>query len=64
MPVFVDPENGSVLVAGTLTTTIQDSGAIYKTTPLYVLKAAVSLKYTFAGKAFTVAMDTLRAPDQ
>lgn len=64
VPVFVDPENGNVLVAGTLTTTIQDSGATYKTTPLYVLRAAVSLKYTFAGKAFTVAMDTLRAPDQ
>src|SRR5437667_90018 len=64
VPVFVDPENGNVLVAGTLTTTIQDSGATYKTTPLYVLKAAVSLKYTFAGKAFTLAMDTLRAPDQ
>jgi type II secretory pathway pseudopilin PulG len=64
VPVFIDPENGNVLVAGTLTTTIQDSGATYNTTPLYVLKAAVSLKYTFAGKAFTVAMDTLRAPDQ
>lgn len=64
VPVFVDPENGNVLVSGTLTTTIQDSGAIYKTTPLYVLKAAVTLNYTFAGKAFTVAMDTLRAPDQ
>lgn len=64
VPVFIDPENGNVLVAGTLTTTIQDSGTTYKTAPLYVLTAAVNLKYTFAGKAFTVAMDTLRAPDQ
>ena len=64
LPVFVDPETGNVLVSGTLTTAIQDSGATYKTTPLYVLKAGVSLKYTFAGKSFTVAMDTLRAPDQ
>jgi type II secretory pathway pseudopilin PulG len=64
VPVFIDPENGNVLVAGTLTTTIQDSGATYKSTPLFVLRAAVSLNYTFAGKGFTVAMDTLRAPDQ
>lgn len=64
VPVFVDPENGNALVVGLLTTTIQDSGAKYNTTPLYVLKAAVSLKYTFAGKQFIVAMDTLRAPDQ
>ena len=64
VPVFIDPENGNVLVAGTLTTKIQNSGATYKTTPLYVLQAAVSLQYTFAGKTFTVAMDTLRAPDQ
>ena len=64
VPVFVDPENGNVLIAGTLTTTIQDTGATYKATPLYVLKAAVNLTYTFAGKNSTVAMDTLRAPDQ
>jgi type II secretory pathway pseudopilin PulG len=64
VPVFVDPESGNVLVSGTLTTTIQDSGATYKSAPLYVLKAAVILNYTFAGKPFAIAMDTLRAPDQ
>jgi type II secretory pathway pseudopilin PulG len=62
--VFTDPENGNILVTGTLSTTIQDSGATNNGTPLYVLKAAVNLKYVFAGKTFTVAMDTLRAPDQ
>ena len=64
IPVFTDPENGNILVTGTLSTAIQDSGAANKGTPLYVLKAAVSLRYVFAGKTFTVAMDTLRAPDQ
>jgi type II secretory pathway pseudopilin PulG len=64
LQVFVDPETSNVLVSGKLTTTIQDSGATYKSSPLYVLKAAVKLEYTFAGKSFTVAMDTLRAPDQ
>lgn len=64
VPVFTDPESGSVLVGGTLTTTIADSGATCNGASLYVLKAAVVLNYTFAGKGFTVAMDTLRAPDQ
>ena len=64
VPVFTDPENGKVLVAGTLTTTISDSNANWKGVPLYVLKASATLTYTFAGKPFTVTMDTLRAPDQ
>ena len=64
VPVFADPENGNVVVSGTLTTAIQDSGAINNGTPLYVVKAAVTLKYTFASRDFKVVMNTLRAPDQ
>jgi hypothetical protein len=52
------------VVSGTLTTKIADSGATVKGTPLYVLKAAVTLDYTLGGRAFSVTMDTLRAPDQ
>ena len=63
-PVFTDPESGSVVVTGTLTTDIQDSLATNNGTPLYVLKAAVTLNYTFAGRGLTVVMNTLRAPDQ
>ena len=64
VPVFTDPESGSVVVTGTLTTDIQDSLATNNGTPLYVLKAAVTLNYTFAGRGLTVVMNTLRAPDQ
>ena len=64
VPVFTDPESGDVQVKGTLTTAIQDSGATNGGTPLYVLKAAATLNYTFAGRGLTVTMDTLRAPDQ
>lgn len=63
VPVFTDPETGDVLVTGTLSTNIQDSGATCNGTPLYVLKAAVTLSYTFVGRSATVAMNTLRAPD-
>ena len=64
VPVFTDPESTSTLVTGTLTVNIQDSGAKNGVTPLYVLQAAVTLNYTFRGRPFTVAMNTLRAPDQ
>jgi type II secretory pathway pseudopilin PulG len=64
IPVFVDPETGNLVVSGMLTTTIADSGATVNGKPLYVLKAAVTLDYTLAGKAQKVTMNTLRAPDQ
>jgi type II secretory pathway pseudopilin PulG len=64
VPVFVDPETGNLIVSGTLTTTIQDSGAAANGSPLYVVKAAVTLDYTLAGRAHKVVMNTLRAPDQ
>ena len=64
VPVFVDPETGRLVVSGTLTTKIADSGATVKGTPLYVLKAAVTLDYTLGGRAYSVTMNTLRAPDQ
>jgi type II secretory pathway pseudopilin PulG len=64
VPVFTDPESGSVVVTGQLKTDIQDSGATNAGTSLNVLKAAVTLNYTFAGRGLTVVMDTLRAPDQ
>jgi type II secretory pathway pseudopilin PulG len=64
VPVFADPESGNVVVKGTLTTAIQDSGASNSGTPLYVVRAAVTLDYTFAAKSYSVVMNTLRAPDQ
>jgi type II secretory pathway pseudopilin PulG len=64
VPVFADPETATLVVSGTLTTKIEDSGATVKGTPLYVLKAAVTLDYTLGGRAQSVTMNTLRAPDQ
>ena len=64
VPVFVDPETGKLVVSGTLTTVVQDSGATVKGAPLYVLQAGVTLKYTLGGRPQTVVMNTLRAPDQ
>jgi type II secretory pathway pseudopilin PulG len=63
LPVFTDPESGNPLVTGKLTTVIQDTGAKCNGVALYVLKAAVTLDFTFRAKKYTIAMDTLRAPD-
>jgi len=64
LPIFTDPENGNTVVKGTLTTIITDTGTTSSGAPLYVLKASVTLNYSFCGRAQSVAMDTLRAPDQ
>ena len=63
LPVFTDPESGNLVVMGKLTTVIQDTGAKSNGITLYVLKAAVTLDFTFRAKPYTIAMDTLRAPD-
>lgn len=64
VPVFIDPESGALVVSGTLTTVIQDSGANVNGAPLYVLKAAVTLDYLVGAVPHRVVMNTLRAPDQ
>jgi len=52
------------VVSGTLKTTIIDSGATWKGNSLSVMKAAVTLNYSQAGRPQTIVMNTLRAPDQ
>lgn len=64
VPVFIDPQTGALVVSGTLTTVITDSGATASGTQLYVVKAAVTLDYSLAGRTYAVVMNTLRAPDQ
>ena len=64
VPVFTDPESGKLVVSGTLKTVIEDSGAKVNGTPLYVVKAGVTLDYTLAGRKQTITMNTMRAPDQ
>lgn len=64
VPIFTDSETGTLAVSGTLTTVVQDTGANVNGTPLYVLKASVTLDYSLGGRSHKVVMNTLRAPDQ
>jgi prepilin-type N-terminal cleavage/methylation domain-containing protein len=66
--IYQDPVTGTVLVTGTLTTTITDtnmvSNFINNNTKLNVRQANVTVSYNFRGRDYTVSMDTLRTADQ
>ena len=58
------PENP---VSGTMTTTVADTGLKYPAgtgTDLNIKQAKVVVAYTFRGKAYSVELNTMRAPDQ
>jgi prepilin-type N-terminal cleavage/methylation domain-containing protein len=66
--IYQDPVTGSIVVTGTLTTTITDTGIqsnfINANTDLNIRRANVSVSYTFRNRNYTVSMDTLRTADQ
>src|SRR2546423_4246199 len=66
--VYKDPVSGNVVVTGTMTTTITDTGATMtfagSTTALNTYRATVTVSYTFRGKTYNVSMDTMRTGDQ
>jgi hypothetical protein len=66
--IYQDPVTGNVVVTGTLTTTITDTGLtsnfINNNTSLNLRKANVTVAYNFRGRNYTVSMDTLRTADQ
>lgn len=72
--IYRDSVTGTILVTGTLTSTIVDTGATMipfadpspgaTASPLNTRKANVSVLYTFRGKTYNVVMDTLRTADQ
>jgi type II secretory pathway pseudopilin PulG len=67
--VYQDPVSGKVLVTGTLTTSVQDSGLTMNfvnatATNLNIRKATVTVSYTFRNRNYNVSMDTMRTADQ
>ena len=67
--IYQDPVTGTVVVTGTLTTTITDTGLTMNyvsstATNLNTRKANVKVAYTFRSKNYVVAMDTLRTANQ
>ncbi len=66
--IYTDPTNGNVLVKGTVSTTVADTGATQTmegtTTNLNVRRATVTANYTFRNTNYSVSMDTMRAADR
>jgi hypothetical protein len=66
--IYKDPVTDSVVVTGTMTTTVTDTGSTMtfagSTTNLNVRCATVTVSYTFRGKNYNVSMDTMRTADQ
>lgn len=67
--IYTDPDTGQVIVSGLLTTTITDTGATMtdangNVANMNIYKATAEVTYTFRGKNYRVAVDTLRTADQ
>ena len=66
--IYQDPVTGTVVVTGTLTTTITDAGLtsnfINNNTDLNTRRANVTVSYNLRGRDYVVSMDTLRTADQ
>jgi hypothetical protein len=61
--VQISPVTGNS-VSGTMTTVVTDAGLSIDGTDLKIKQATVSVDYTFRGTSFSVAMNTMRSPDQ
>lgn len=67
--IYQDPVTGKVIVTGTLKSTITDTNMTMNfvnatATKLNTRKATVEVAYTFRGRNYVVAMDTLRTANQ
>jgi prepilin-type N-terminal cleavage/methylation domain-containing protein len=66
--IYQDPVSGLVIVTGTLVTNVTDTATTMTfagaTQNLNVRKATATVSYSFRGKNYVVAMDTLRTADQ
>lgn len=65
--IYQDPVSGTIIVTGTLTTTVTDAGIsmnFITSSNLNTRKGNASVTYTFRNRDYTVSLDTLRTADQ
>src|SRR5207244_1616907 len=66
--IYKDPVSGNVVVTGTMTTTVTDTGSTMNfagtNANLNTYRATVTVTYTYRGKTYNVSMDTARTGDQ
>lgn len=62
VPVYTDPKTG-LQVLGWMTTEVANTGTTYNSMDLNVYRVTVTVNYRYRGKAYSVRMATMRAPD-
>ena len=66
--IYEDPVSGNVVVTGTMTTTVTDTGSTMNftgvNTNLNIRRATVTVGYTYRNRNYSVNMDTMRTADQ
>jgi type II secretory pathway pseudopilin PulG len=66
--IYKDPVTGQTTVTGTMTTTVSDTGLTGTVggtaTALNIRQATVTVAWTFRGKNYSVAVDTMRTGNQ
>jgi prepilin-type N-terminal cleavage/methylation domain-containing protein len=65
--IYTDPVSNTVLVRGTMTTTVTDMGTtmsfVGTNNNLHLYRATVAVTYTFRNRNYNVTMDTIRTAD-
>ena len=66
--IYEDPVSGGVVVTGTMTTTVTDTGSTMNfagvNTNLNIRRATVTVGYTYRNTDYSVSMDTMRTADR
>ena len=66
--IYEDPVSGNVVVTGTMTTTITDTGSTMNfagtNANLNIRRATVTVSYTYRNTNYSVSMDTMRTADR
>jgi len=66
--IYEDPVSGSVVVTGSMATTVTDTGSTMNfagvNTNLNIRRATVTVSYTYRNTNYSVSMDTMRTADR
>jgi type II secretory pathway pseudopilin PulG len=63
IPIYTDPVTNQVVVAGTITTTVTDTGTSYGGYNLNVYSITVDVSYQYRNTTYHVVMNTVRTSD-
>jgi type II secretory pathway pseudopilin PulG len=61
--IYKDPMDNTVIVTGTIETSVTDPAVQVNGVDLNLRQATVNVKYTFRNRSYMVTMETIRAPD-